>query len=55
MYTFVCPLSQVSSQTVKTEPMAPAKQDELLRVLSDVNQVKLKQDSTDSNLEYIKR
>ncbi|CAL1536536.1 unnamed protein product [Lymnaea stagnalis] len=47
---------KVSNQAVRTtDHLAPSKTDEVSRVLSDMKQVKTKQDSMDQNLEYIKR
>ncbi|XP_005104183.2 heat shock factor protein [Aplysia californica] len=46
---------KVSNQTVRPDSLTAAKPDEFSRVLTDVNQVKSKQESMDQNLEYIKR
>ncbi|KAH9490088.1 stress-responsive transcription factor hsf1 [Bulinus truncatus] len=47
---------KVSNQAVRTaDPLTPTKTDEVTRVLADMKQVKVKQDSMDQNLEYIKR
>ncbi|KAK6982555.1 heat shock factor protein-like isoform X1 [Biomphalaria glabrata] len=47
---------KVSTTMIRTtDALTPTKTDELTRVLAEMKQVKVKQDSMDQNLEYIKR